>query len=181
MRLPLFWNCPIRIHFYWYDQLEKRKSRYKTLKTTIILASCDKLIVQEVRLSDSGNIKCVATNILGRATSVGQLIIEGSNRPKVHTEHFSCLTFNILEAEKCWMISYMHNIFEWQRSDWRYSWNGWADTQSLNIDNKLNIEHYAYQNTYTICLLPALCNICEISTHFFVAIDINLWCGYKGF
>ena len=28
-------------------------------------------------MSDSGNIKCVATNILGRATSIGQLIIEG--------------------------------------------------------------------------------------------------------
>ena len=28
-------------------------------------------------MSDTGNIKCVATNILGRATSVGQLIVEG--------------------------------------------------------------------------------------------------------
>ena len=31
-------------------------------------------------MSDSGNIKCVATNILGRATSVGQLIIEGKTK-----------------------------------------------------------------------------------------------------
>ena len=31
-------------------------------------------------MSDSGNIKCVATNILGRATSIGQLIIEGTKR-----------------------------------------------------------------------------------------------------
>ena len=31
-------------------------------------------------MSDTGNIKCVATNILGRATSVGQLIVEGTNK-----------------------------------------------------------------------------------------------------
>ena len=35
------------------------------------------VIVRDSRLNDSGNIKCVATNILGRATSVAQLIIEG--------------------------------------------------------------------------------------------------------
>ena len=35
------------------------------------------VVVREARLNDSGNIKCVATNILGRATSVAQLIIEG--------------------------------------------------------------------------------------------------------
>ena len=33
--------------------------------------------VRDVRLSDCGTIKCVATNILGRATSVAQLSIEG--------------------------------------------------------------------------------------------------------
>ena len=36
------------------------------------------VIVRDVRLSDCGNIKCVATNILGRATSVAQLVIEGT-------------------------------------------------------------------------------------------------------
>ena len=35
------------------------------------------VIVKEARLNDSGNIKCVATNVLGRATSVAQLTIEG--------------------------------------------------------------------------------------------------------
>jgi len=47
------------------------------------------VIVKEVRMSDSGNIKCVATNILGRATSVGQLIIEAAPRldvPETYTD-----------------------------------------------------------------------------------------------
>ena len=35
------------------------------------------VVVRDVRLSDCGSIKCVATNILGRATSVAQLSIEG--------------------------------------------------------------------------------------------------------
>ena len=29
------------------------------------------------RLSDSGNVKCIATNLLGKATSTAQLMIEG--------------------------------------------------------------------------------------------------------
>ena len=37
------------------------------------------VVVREARLNDSGNIKCVATNILGRATSVAQLTIEGKD------------------------------------------------------------------------------------------------------
>ena len=37
------------------------------------------VVVREARLNDSGNIKCVATNILGRATSVAQLTIEGND------------------------------------------------------------------------------------------------------
>ena len=37
--------------------------------------------VRDVRLSDCGTIKCVATNILGRATSVAQLSIEGNQSP----------------------------------------------------------------------------------------------------
>ena len=32
------------------------------------------------RMNDSGNIKCVATNILGRATTVANLQIEASPR-----------------------------------------------------------------------------------------------------
>ena len=35
------------------------------------------VVVRDVRLSDCGSIKCVATNILGRATSVANLSIEG--------------------------------------------------------------------------------------------------------
>ena len=37
------------------------------------------VVVRDVRLSDCGSIKCVATNILGRATSVANLSIEGRN------------------------------------------------------------------------------------------------------
>ena len=29
------------------------------------------------RLSDSGNVKCIATNLLGKAASTAQLMIEG--------------------------------------------------------------------------------------------------------
>ena len=29
------------------------------------------------RLSDSGNVKCIATNLLGKASSTAQLMIEG--------------------------------------------------------------------------------------------------------
>lgn len=36
------------------------------------------VVLKGARLSDSGNIKCVATNILGRAVSNAQLMIEGS-------------------------------------------------------------------------------------------------------
>ncbi len=35
---------------------------------------------QGARLSDSGAIKCVATNLLGKATSMAQLIIEGKTK-----------------------------------------------------------------------------------------------------
>ena len=36
------------------------------------------VILKGARLSDSGAVKCVATNLLGRATSAAQLIIEGN-------------------------------------------------------------------------------------------------------
>ena len=35
------------------------------------------VILKGARLSDSGAIKCVATNLLGKAVSAAQLIIEG--------------------------------------------------------------------------------------------------------
>ena len=34
-------------------------------------------ILPGARLSDSGNVKCIATNLLGKATSTAQLMIEG--------------------------------------------------------------------------------------------------------
>jgi len=56
------------------------------------------VVVKEVRLSDSGNIKCVATNILGRATSVGQLIIEASPRLDVPETYNEGLIFRFDEV-----------------------------------------------------------------------------------
>jgi len=47
------------------------------------------VVVKEVRMSDSGVIKCVATNILGRATSTAQLIVEAAPRlelPEAYNE-----------------------------------------------------------------------------------------------
>ncbi len=35
------------------------------------------VVLKGARFSDSGTIKCVATNILGRAVSTAQLVIEG--------------------------------------------------------------------------------------------------------
>ncbi len=54
----------------------------KRLTASIQTAFTWDIFPQEARLSDSGNIKCVATNILGRATSIGQLIIEGTSIPQ---------------------------------------------------------------------------------------------------
>ena len=34
-------------------------------------------ILLGARLSDSGNVKCIATNLLGKAASTAQLMIEG--------------------------------------------------------------------------------------------------------
>ena len=48
------------------------------------------VILKGARLSDSGAVKCVATNILGKATSSAQLIIEGT------LQNFT--TFKILPA-----------------------------------------------------------------------------------
>ena len=36
------------------------------------------VVLKGARLSDSGVIKCVASNILGRAVSTAQLVIEGN-------------------------------------------------------------------------------------------------------
>ena len=59
----------------WYkDDMEVFASDRLEIKTEEDGGS---VTVRDVRLSDCGNIKCVATNILGRATSVAQLVIEG--------------------------------------------------------------------------------------------------------
>ena len=67
-------------------------------KDDVEIFSCDRIEMREeeeggavilkgARLSDSGAVKCVATNILGKATSSAQLIIEGT------LQNFtSCLT-----------------------------------------------------------------------------------------
>ena len=54
--------------------------------------------VREARLNDSGNIKCVATNILGRATSVAQLIIEASPRLDIPENYHDGLIFRYDEV-----------------------------------------------------------------------------------
>jgi len=54
--------------------------------------------VREARLNDSGNIKCVATNILGRATSVAQLIIEASPRLDIPENYHEGLIFRYDEV-----------------------------------------------------------------------------------
>lgn len=51
------------------------------------------VVVKEARLSDSGNIKCVATNILGRATSVAQLMIEAAPRLDIPETYVDGLIF----------------------------------------------------------------------------------------
>jgi len=56
------------------------------------------VVVREARLNDSGNIKCVATNILGRATSVAQLIIEASPRLEVPENYNDGLIFRYDEV-----------------------------------------------------------------------------------
>eukprot|EP00092_Neocalanus_flemingeri_P023397 GFUD01025368.1.p1 GENE.GFUD01025368.1~~GFUD01025368.1.p1 ORF type:complete len:979 (-),score=266.22 GFUD01025368.1:251-3187(-) len=56
------------------------------------------VVVKEARLNDSGNIKCVATNILGRATSVAQLIIEASPRLDIPENYNDGLIFRYDEV-----------------------------------------------------------------------------------
>jgi len=56
------------------------------------------VIVKEARLNDSGNIKCVATNVLGRATSVAQLIIEASPRLDIPENYNDGLIFRYDEV-----------------------------------------------------------------------------------
>ena len=57
-------------------------------KDDVEIFSCDRVELREedeggavvlraARMSDSGTIKCVATNLLGKATSVANLAIEG--------------------------------------------------------------------------------------------------------
>eukprot|EP00090_Calanus_glacialis_P046314 TRINITY_DN903_c0_g1_i1.p1 TRINITY_DN903_c0_g1~~TRINITY_DN903_c0_g1_i1.p1 ORF type:complete len:972 (-),score=286.61 TRINITY_DN903_c0_g1_i1:125-3040(-) len=56
------------------------------------------VIVKEARLNDSGNIKCVATNVLGRATSVAQLTIEASPRLDIPENYNDGLIFRYDEV-----------------------------------------------------------------------------------
>jgi len=56
------------------------------------------VVVRDVRLSDCGNIKCVATNILGRATSVAQLVIEAAPRLEIPENYNDGLIFRFDEV-----------------------------------------------------------------------------------
>jgi len=56
------------------------------------------VIVRAARLNDSGNIKCVATNILGRATTVAQLVIEASPRLDIPENYNEGLIFRMDEV-----------------------------------------------------------------------------------
>ena len=56
------------------------------------------VVVREARLNDSGNIKCVATNILGRATTVANLTIEASPRLEVPENYTDWLIFRYDEV-----------------------------------------------------------------------------------
>ena len=51
-----------------------------------------------IRLNDSGNIKCVATNILGRATTVAQLSVEASPRLDIPEPYLDGLIFRYDEV-----------------------------------------------------------------------------------
>jgi len=69
-------------------------------KDDVEIFSCDRIEMKEeeeggavilkgARLSDSGAIKCVATNLLGKAVSAAQLIIEGdSSYPQIYKVYF---------------------------------------------------------------------------------------------
>jgi len=56
------------------------------------------VVLRAARLNDSGNIKCVATNILGRATTVAQLIIEASPRLDIPETYNDGLIFRYDEV-----------------------------------------------------------------------------------
>jgi len=56
------------------------------------------VIVREARMNDSGNIKCVATNILGRATTVANLTIEASPRLELPENYNDGLIFRYDEV-----------------------------------------------------------------------------------
>ena len=57
------------------------------------------VILKEARLSDSGVIKCVASNILGRCTSTAQFSIEG-NVLYSHYKHANCKKTIFLAAPR---------------------------------------------------------------------------------
>ena len=51
-------------------------------------------------MNDSGNIKCVATNILGRATTVANLTIEASPRLELPENYNDGLIFRYDEVKR---------------------------------------------------------------------------------
>lgn len=58
------------------------------------------VVLKGARLSDSGVIKCVASNILGRCTSTAQFSIEGMNN----------LLLNNLNLESVFVLFWAHFI-----------------------------------------------------------------------
>ena len=88
-----YWN--IFLWKNWNQRRGRRRSRYferyckyqfrfshKVLKLCIACVEEVRIIhfilLSGARLSDSGNIKCIATNLLGKAASNAQLMIEGT-------------------------------------------------------------------------------------------------------
>ena len=61
----------------------RKVSLFDTGKTFRLLTLSFESILSKLlpgaRLSDSGNVKCIATNLLGKAASTAQLMIEGIN------------------------------------------------------------------------------------------------------
>ena len=58
----------------------------------------DEFDLDLLRMNDSGNIKCVATNILGRATTVANLTIEASPRLELPENYNDGLIFRYDEV-----------------------------------------------------------------------------------
>ena len=78
-----------------------REARLVNLIANIFLDKilpCFRLNLMLPRMNDSGNIKCVATNILGRATTVANLTIEASPRLELPENYNDGLIFRYDEV-----------------------------------------------------------------------------------